>query len=625
MKKKNMREEYIPKKSSSSSSNDNDDGDDRHLVVIHPTLSSSGAHHHHHHHRRRRRNDDDDINDGESYEIGGNHPSGVAISKEGSFELPIEYTTENGFQLLRDAEVMVKTTIPPSRVGGPWSGTLEGRSTIIVGSSSSSTATTTATTTTTSQSSSSSSSGSLSLEYKSSSWSIVKFGLIRGQELFHPLITIGGNIIRGGTTVGVLFYHNATYLHAMLLDHSMYSLMFRHIIPNTNWIFESELTRRQVLNITVTNTTSRNNKLTGTIGWDLRRKNNNKNLTTTTTTATTKNGSGIGSSVNMSIDVYPKISKDRQAHLFFQIKPAGIVGVGVGSSSSPWQIGASVFQYLHSSAASIGLGLRMYSIRGLEWVLSWKRGDAVIRIPILISRGVNLNYTNILQMTYLSMVSFFIQEGIAEMWGWKALSNDDDDDDETATSSSSPQFVTGYETKSRDDASLQRELMTRQAKRRRREEIERDGLVIQKAVYQVKDGDVWDVTIPLQFWVTNSSLNLPAAPKSDLLGFYDVTASLLIKKKKKKKKRQQDKESKHYHHSSTAATTWWGEVWNDFWDVTNGKKTTTASSSRSKVSPKTNLPIAILEVEYKFMGLSYCMSIQDDEELQLPNPNAKKV
>ena len=115
----------------------------------------------------------------------------------------------------------------------------------------------------------------------------------------------------------------------------------------------------------------------------------------------------------MSIDVYPKISKDRQAHLFFQIKPAGIVGVGVGSSSSPWQIGASVFQYLHSSAASIGLGLRMYSIRGLEWVLSWKRGDAVIRIPILISRGVNLNYTNILQMTYLSMVSFFIQEGIA--------------------------------------------------------------------------------------------------------------------------------------------------------------------------------------------------------------------
>ena len=110
------------------------------------------------------------------------------------------------------------------------------------------------------------------------------------------------------------------------------------------------------------------------------------------------------------------------------------------------------------------------------------------------------------------MISFFIQEGLAEMWGWKALP-----DEEVATIS--PEILLRNITKLREDAMLQRDLMTRQAKRRKREEQEKDGLLIQKALYQAVGGDTWEVTIPLQFWVSHSSLNLPPVSKSEFLGF----------------------------------------------------------------------------------------------------------
>ena len=399
---------------------------------------------------------------------------------------------------------------------------------------------------------SNSASGSISLDYKASSWSNLSFGMIRGHELFHPLITIGGSLVRGGSTVGVTFYHNITYLHAMLLEHSMYSFSFRHLFPNSRWVFMSELTRRQVLNLSLSNT-----KVAGTMGWDLRKPKD----------------------VEMRVDVRPKISKDRRAHLFCQLKP------GV------WQVGASVFQFLHSQVASVGLGLRLYSLRGLEWVFSWNRGDASIRIPVLISRGA-MKYTSFLQMLYFSMISFFIQEGLAEMWGWKALP-----DEEEATIS--PEIVMRNITKLREDAMLQRDLMTRQARRRKREEQEKDGLLIQKALYQAVGGDTWEVTIPLQFWVSHSSLNLPPVSKSEFLGFYDVSACL------KTKSEAQD-------HSST----WWNDLWNDLWDLT--------AESAARKSPQ-KIPTVTLAVEYKFRGQLYSITIQDQEELLLPHPKAKRL
>lgn len=455
------------------------------------------------------------------------------VSKEASFELPIEYT-DSGFQILRDAQVTMYKTMPPSRVGGPWSGVMEGKSTIGPSAENNS------------------ASGSVTLDYRSSPWSKLSMGMIRGHELYHPLITVGGALIRGGSSVGVTFYHNATFLHAMLLEHSMYSLSFRHIFQNSRWVFTSELSRRQVLSVSMSNS-----KLSAGMGWDLRKSER----------------------MELRLDARPKLSEHRRGHLFWSLRP-GI-----------WQLGIYVRQSLHSQIASVGMGVRFYSLRGLEWVLSWNRGDSSIRIPVLVSRGMHSG--SLIQAIYFSMISFFIQEGIAEMWGWKEPQADQD------SKARSPAKLEKM-TKGREDAELQRGLMARQANRRKREETEKDGLVIQEATYRIKGGGTWDATIPLQFWVSKSSLTLPPTSKRQLLGFYDVAADL-----------EQDMSSE-----VPASSSWWGELWDDLWRG-SAESDTTASSAK--------IPPVTLTVEYSFMGQWFSITVLDGEELQLPNPNATRL
>jgi hypothetical protein len=89
--------------------------------------------------------------------------------------------------------------------------------------------------------------------------------------------------------------------------------------------------------------------------------------------------------------------------------------------------------------------------------------------------------------------------------------------------------VTSRNESSRKDALDQQELMKRQARSRTKLESEYNRLVIQSATYYLpgspKDESL-DVTVALQFWVNDGSLELPAASKKDLLGFYDLRSSL---------------------------------------------------------------------------------------------------
>jgi hypothetical protein len=451
--------------------------------------------------------------------------------QEATFEIPIEYTG-NGFELLKEAEITMITSMPPSRVDGLWSGTLEGKSKL---GSPDPVAT-----------------GSFSLDYKTSPWSRISLGMLRGHELHHPMITIGGSLIRKGSVFGVTYYHNASFLHAMLLEHSMYALSFRHRFPNSRWMFTSELSRRQELSVSMSNS-----KLAGSVGWSIRRP----------------------KQVNVRVDVRPTISEHRRAHLFCQWK------LGV------WQVGASLVQSLHSEVASVGLGLRLYSTRGLEWVLSWNRGDSSVRIPIVVARG--LQNVHLGQVLYFSMISFLVQEGLAEMWGWKSLKVEE-------SSRTVPEYV-DMTVKAREDAKIQVELMARQANRKKRLEVEKGGLVIHEAIYQVDGGVGWEATIPLQFWVSQSSVNLPATSKSQLLGFYDITASL----------KNETSGSK-----TQVSTHWWTETWNDLLDLT-------PTTTRRETSAKG--PIPTLTVRYDFKGQSYSLTVEDHEELIIPNPHATRL
>ncbi|KAL3938935.1 MAG: hypothetical protein SGBAC_006256 [Bacillariaceae sp.] len=196
------------------------------------------------------------------------------------------------------------------------------------------------------------------------------------------------------------------------------------------------------------------------------------------------------------------------------------------------------------------------------------------------------------QALYFSMVSFFIQEGISEIWGWKSI-------EEASEEGIAPTALANI-AKTRDDAEMQIELMVRQAKRRKRDEGEKDGLVIQSAMYEAKEGDSWDVTVPLQFWVSKSSLFLPKTSKSQLLGFYNVAA---------KKVRQKSPEA-------IVPLSWWQNSWNDLWDSTEE-----GGDLKSLDEPL----VTTLRVRYDFMGASYTITVQDEEELILPNPRATRL
>jgi hypothetical protein len=452
------------------------------------------------------------------------------MHKQATFELPLELT-DNGIQLLKDAQVSMMCSMPPSRVNGRWSGTLEGKSSL---GGKSNTAT-----------------GSFSLDYKATSWSKLSLGMIRGHEPHHPLITIGGTLLRQGSALGVKFYPNPSLLHPPLMGHSMYSLSFRHVFPKSKWRVTSQLSRGSEMSVSMTNS-----KVEGGLGWNLRQP----------------------KKLQLRLGVRPTLSEHRRAHLYWHWK------LGL------WQVGASMVQSLHSEAATIGVGLRVASTRGLEWVFSWNRGDASIRIPVIISH--TLSSATLGQTMYLSLVSFLFQEALADLWGWTNPS-------ETITRAL-------YETvvdvqKQKEDAELQRDLMLRQAKRKKRDEEEKEGLVIHEAVYRVAGGDAWDATAQLQFWVTQSSLSLPPMSKQELLGFYDITAG--------RKKDDDNNNSK-----TSPVESWWRGAWDDLWDAT-------ATDSKSKLTSNKG-PVPTLTVRYDFKGQQYQMTVKDHEELMLPNPLA---
>jgi len=283
-------------------------------------------------------------------------------------------------------------------------------------------------------------------------------------------------------------------------------------------------------------------------------------------------------------DAHPKLSDYRRAHLYCQWK------CGV------WNFGVSLIQSLHSQVATVGLGLRLFSTRGLEWIISWSRGNAVIRIPIVVSKGLAAN-SSIGQTIYFSVVSYIIQQYIAELWGWIGDENLSEEVEEESMAVRA-QNLTKVR---RRDAAIQIELMTRQARRKTKEETERDGLIIKEAIYKIKNGDEWNVTIPLKFWVVRSTLKLPARRKSELLGFYDISTSL-------KNSRSLPVNARN----RTVRTFSWSDVWADIFNWTPKDVLLRQKAAAA-------LPSPILTVSYEYKGQLHQINVKDREELRLPH------
>ena len=472
--------------------------------------------------------------------------------KQALFELPLELT-ENGVKLLKDAEVSMHCSMPPSRVNGRFAGSFEGRGTIASGT----------------DKSIAKASGSFSLDYVASPSLICHFGMIRGHEMYHPLVTLGGTIFsHEGSSVGATFYHNPSFLHPMLLSHAMYSVSFRHHFPNSRWTFTSQISRTQQVSVAITNS-----KVNGKIDLNLRKP----------------------TSIRFGVAVRPKISEHRRAHVHGSFKLGSRI-------PAIWQVGASLVQSLHSDVATVGIGLRFISIRGLEWILSWNRGDASVRIPIVISRA--MAFSSLGEAMYLSVLSFMIQEAIADMWGWQER-DAESESSERSHSLSKDHYIVSTE-KAREDAELQCQIMTRQAERKKSEEEAKNGLVIHEAVYEVKGGDSADVTIQLRFWVTRSNLSLPAMSKQCLLGFYNIGST---------------RDSGNVLTNHTGKSFSWREMWRDLWN--KASKEPTKHHSKAPRTVKDDIPT--LTVLYEFKRQRYKITVLDYESLILPNPKATRI
>ena len=167
---------------------------------------------------------------------------------------------------------------------------------------------------------------------------------------------------------------------------------------------------------------------------------------------------------------------------------------------------------------------------GIQWIFSWQHGDFTVNLPVswigadgakvprISSHAVLDNFVTSLLLASLSKL---LQDGIA----WLCQL-----DQVAATSTASQQEQARQKQQdARTEASQQQALMQRQATSRTRAEQEARGLLIHSATYFIQGSsdpnDTWDVTVPLQFWVTNSTLELPTGSKRSLLGFVDLVAT----------------------------------------------------------------------------------------------------
>ncbi|GAX19241.1 hypothetical protein FisN_4Lh176 [Fistulifera solaris] len=275
-----------------------------------------------------------------------------------------------------------------------------------------------------------------------------------------------------------------------------------------------------------------------------------------------------------------------------------------GGSWSNWNVGGSLLQTGSKNSPiqlSVGLCHGNPLTNGLVWLFTWIQGDFTLRVPIelpSLQTGPKISWSMYpLQALYFSMLSRIIQDIVADVIGSVKQGHKDEAIDKERQLNKE---------KSKQEAKMQQEFMGRQAQLRMESERSSSGLVIKKALYYVegREDSVWDVTIPLQFWVTDTRLVLPSYSKRNMLGFYDVES----KADGNVDELQSDGSKKE---SANSLVSFLRELWR--YEPNTGGTVT----SLSKV-PK-------LWIQYQLGNSFYELEVFDDEELVLPNADAIQV
>ncbi|KAL7531334.1 hypothetical protein ACHAXR_006594 [Thalassiosira sp. AJA248-18] len=187
--------------------------------------------------------------------------------------------------------------------------------------------------------------------------------------------------------------------------------------------------------------------------------------------------------------------------------------------------------------------------------------------------------------------------------------------------------------KAQDDTTRQVNLMMRQANATTKREQEQGGLVIVKAVYGVMDNQscqwvrrteksaeninvdtqqehVMDATTQLQFWVSDSSLNLPAVSKKHMLGFYDILSYVskddwTMHQTPLNKQGGGEGKNRSNNSFTFSLAKWW--------------------KGKMRADEEDRKLVVVLSVRYKWDDKLYDMMFYDDEAVDLPSQFAQEV
>lgn len=263
-----------------------------------------------------------------------------------------------------------------------------------------------------------------------------------------------------------------------------------------------------------------------------------------------------------------------------------------------------------------------------SWLFKLERGDVRLLIPVTIYPVSTTALDSLVRVVYVSMASIVVDIIVSELLCGvtasklrlrflKILLGKEMVD--KVSSSLNFEIEKDQEEKEKwllqeqlfkvqEHTARQVNLMVKQAKAATKREVDQGGLVIVKAIYGVIDNTSrqWiqyrdmDATTQLQFWVTNSSLHLPAVSKKHMLGFYDLVAF----------------------------------VSDDEWEVqptTNQKgnrRNRLFGSWKEKLmgtkQKRRDLRV-VLSIQYKWSNKLYQVMYHDDEAVDLPSQHAEET
>jgi len=163
-----------------------------------------------------------------------------------------------------------------------------------------------------------------------------------------------------------------------------------------------------------------------------------------------------------------------------------------------------------SRFCNLTMGLQHVSNKGFTWFIKVSRGETSFTLPILLTLTSSTQYW--IKSAYVSLCTVLLDMSIQELiYTYK--------DSDSLVTYDSYIKATKSSIKNKDQALKEQQLMAKVAASKREE----SDLVILKATYEVRNGDSWDVTTALQYWVINSRIRLNSGSKKSLLGFYDLT------------------------------------------------------------------------------------------------------